>query len=51
MVDIKLPCIASLFFPGEPFSPEEMEEMLSVAVNPDTSGIIYKDYIPVMTIE
>ncbi|XP_045393150.1 dynein regulatory complex protein 8 isoform X2 [Lemur catta] len=33
---------------GEPFSQEEMEEMLSAAIDPDTNAIHYRDYITMM---
>jgi Ca2+-binding EF-hand superfamily protein len=36
---------------GEPFTQEEMEEMLSAAINPETANIVYKDFVPLMTIE
>jgi Ca2+-binding EF-hand superfamily protein len=37
-----------MFFLGEPFTQEEMEEMLSVAVNTEESTISYKDYVPLV---
>ena len=40
-----------LFLPGEPFSQEEMEEMLSAAVDPESNSIHYKDYITMMVID
>lgn len=36
---------------GEPFSQEEMEEMLSAAIDPESNSIQYKDYIPMMVID
>ncbi|XP_063299278.1 dynein regulatory complex protein 8 [Pelobates fuscus] len=36
---------------GEPFTQEEMEEMISAAVDPDKSIVLYKDYISTMVIE
>ncbi|CAH2249976.1 dynein regulatory complex 8 [Pelobates cultripes] len=36
---------------GEPFTQEEMEEMISAAVDPDKSIVLYKDYILTMVIE
>ncbi|RXM97729.1 putative palmitoyltransferase ZDHHC14 [Acipenser ruthenus] len=36
---------------GEPFTQEEMEEMLSAAVDPDKNVILYKDYVGMMTVE
>ncbi|XP_041109753.1 dynein regulatory complex protein 8 isoform X2 [Polyodon spathula] len=36
---------------GEPFTQEEMEEMLSAAVDPDKNVILYKDYVAMMTVE
>ncbi|XP_055027837.2 dynein regulatory complex protein 8 [Misgurnus anguillicaudatus] len=35
---------------GEPFSQEEIEEMLSAAVDPDKNVIFYKDFVSMMTI-
>ena len=40
-----------LFLPGEPFSQEEMEEMLSAAIDPESNSIHYKDYITMMVID
>ncbi|XP_032770733.1 dynein regulatory complex protein 8 isoform X4 [Rattus rattus] len=36
---------------GEPFSQEEMEEMLSAAIDPESNTINYRDYITVMVID
>ncbi|KAL7862578.1 hypothetical protein SRHO_G00140190 [Serrasalmus rhombeus] len=36
---------------GEPFTQEEMEEMLSAAVDPDKNLIFYKDFVSVMTVD
>ncbi|XP_067900262.1 dynein regulatory complex protein 8 isoform X1 [Heterodontus francisci] len=36
---------------GEPFTQEEMEEMLSAAMDPDKNVILYKDFAAVMTVE
>ncbi|XP_037678422.1 dynein regulatory complex protein 8 isoform X2 [Choloepus didactylus] len=36
---------------GEPFSQEEMEEMLSAAIDPESNLIHYKDYITMMVID
>lgn len=36
---------------GEPFSQEEMEEMLSAAIAPESNSIYYKDYITKMVID
>uniref|UniRef100_A0A8D0GWA9 EF-hand calcium binding domain 2 n=1 Tax=Sphenodon punctatus TaxID=8508 RepID=A0A8D0GWA9_SPHPU len=36
---------------GEPFTQEEMEEMLSAAVDPESNTIRYKDYISVMVVD
>ncbi|XP_051503018.1 dynein regulatory complex protein 8 [Myxocyprinus asiaticus] len=33
---------------GEPFTQEEMEEMLSAAVDPDKNVIFYKDFVSMM---
>jgi Ca2+-binding EF-hand superfamily protein len=38
-------------FLGEPFTQDEMEEMLSAAVNVETGSIVYKDFVPLMVIE
>merc|ERR1711860_72120 len=35
---------------GEPFTQEELEEMLSAAVDPEKGCILYKDYVSRMTI-
>jgi Ca2+-binding EF-hand superfamily protein len=36
---------------GEPFTQEEMEEMMSASVDPDQGVVFYKDYIPMMVVE
>ncbi|XP_065051477.1 dynein regulatory complex protein 8-like [Rhopilema esculentum] len=36
---------------GEPFTQEEMEEMLSAAVDPDKGIVYYKDYLSLMAID
>ncbi|XP_067844378.1 dynein regulatory complex protein 8 isoform X1 [Heptranchias perlo] len=36
---------------GEPFTQEEIEEMLSAAVDPDKNIILYKDFAAMMTVE
>ncbi|XP_035690792.1 dynein regulatory complex protein 8-like isoform X1 [Branchiostoma floridae] len=36
---------------GEPFTQEEMEEMLSAAVDPDKGVIYYKDFASMMAVE
>ncbi|XP_019382893.1 PREDICTED: EF-hand calcium-binding domain-containing protein 2 [Gavialis gangeticus] len=36
---------------GEPFTQEEMEEMLSAAIDPETNKIRYKDYISMMVVD
>ncbi|VDI39631.1 Hypothetical predicted protein [Mytilus galloprovincialis] len=36
---------------GEPFTQEEMDEMLSAAVDPDKGTVLYKDYASQMTID
>ncbi|EDL94804.1 EF-hand calcium binding domain 2 (predicted), isoform CRA_b [Rattus norvegicus] len=36
---------------GEPFSQEEMEEMLSAAIDPESNTINYRDYITMMVID
>jgi len=40
-----------LTFLGEPFTQEELEEMLSAAVDPEKGCILYKEYVSRMTIE
>lgn len=40
-----------LSLPGEPFSQEEMEEMLSAAIDPESNSVHYKDYITMMVID
>lgn len=41
----------SLFNVGEPFSQEEMNEMLTALVDQDTNHIYYKDYIGQLTVD
>lgn len=36
---------------GESFEQEEMEEMLSAALDPDKNIIQYKDYVSLMSVE
>jgi len=36
---------------GEPFTQEEMEEMLSAALNPETGLVVCKDFVPQMLVE
>ncbi|XP_013995174.1 dynein regulatory complex protein 8 isoform X1 [Salmo salar] len=36
---------------GEPFTQEEMEEMLSAAMDPDKNLIFYKDFVSMMTLD
>lgn len=36
---------------GEPFTQEEMEEMMSASVDPDQGVVLYKDYIHMMVVE
>ncbi|XP_052529383.1 dynein regulatory complex protein 8 isoform X1 [Tympanuchus pallidicinctus] len=36
---------------GEPFTEEEMEEMLSSALDPETNAVHYRDYIPMMIVD
>ncbi|XP_074660418.1 dynein regulatory complex protein 8-like [Tubulanus polymorphus] len=36
---------------GEPFTQEEMEEMLSAAVDPDQGIVLYKDFVSEMVVE
>lgn len=46
-----LTVIYFLYVVGEPFTQEEMEEMLSAALNPETAQIVYKDFVPMMLLE
>jgi len=41
----------NVLFTGEPFTQEEMEEMLSAALNPETGQIVCKDFVPLMIVE
>eukprot|EP00794_Sanderia_malayensis_P017327 gene17327-19060_t len=36
---------------GEPFTQEEMEELISAAVDPDKGVVYYKDYVSLMAVE
>ncbi|XP_012695433.1 dynein regulatory complex protein 8 [Clupea harengus] len=36
---------------GEPFTQEEMEEMLSAALDPDKNVIFYKDFVSAMAVD
>ncbi|XP_005098622.1 dynein regulatory complex protein 8 isoform X2 [Aplysia californica] len=36
---------------GEPFAQDEMEEMISAAVDPEKKTVLYKDYASVMAVE
>ncbi|XP_020903178.1 dynein regulatory complex protein 8 [Exaiptasia diaphana] len=36
---------------GEPFTQEEMEEMLSAAVDPEKGVVFYKDFVAMMVVE
>jgi Ca2+-binding EF-hand superfamily protein len=36
---------------GEPFTQEEMEEMLSAAVDPEKGVIFYKDFVAMMVVD
>ncbi|KAI2654177.1 Dynein regulatory complex protein 8 [Labeo rohita] len=36
---------------GEPFTQEEMDEMLSAAVDPDKNVILYRDFVSMMTFD
>ena len=38
-------------FLGEPFQQEELEEMLSAAVDPEKGTILYKEYVSRMAVE
>lgn len=39
------------YFSGEPFQQEELEEMLSAAVDPEKGTILYKEYVSRMAVE
>ncbi|KAK6181109.1 hypothetical protein SNE40_009040 [Patella caerulea] len=36
---------------GEPFTQDELEEMLSSAIDPDKGTILYKDYVSELTVD
>ncbi|XP_049686828.1 dynein regulatory complex protein 8 [Accipiter gentilis] len=36
---------------GEPFTQEEMEDMLSTALDPETNSVHYRDYISMMIVD
>lgn len=36
---------------GETFTQEEMEEMLSAAIDPERKNLLYKDYVNLMAVE
>ncbi|PAA55975.1 hypothetical protein BOX15_Mlig012786g1 [Macrostomum lignano] len=36
---------------GEPFSTEELEEMLSAAIDPEKGTVIYKEYVPLLVVD
>lgn len=36
---------------GEPFSQEEMEEMLSAAIDPESNSLNYREYVAMMVID
>ena len=44
-------CMFAYFVPGEPFTPEELEEMMSQALDPEKGYIPYKDYASLMAAE
>lgn len=39
------------YFIGEPFQQEELEEMLSAAVDPEKGSILYKEYVSRLAVE
>ena len=45
------PASSFMFTTGEPFTQEEMEEMLSAAVDPDKGIIFYKDFVSMMVVD
>lgn len=49
--EVLSPIISCLFLTGEPFTQEEMEEMLSAAVDPDKGIVFYKDFVSMMVVE
>ncbi|KAJ8308857.1 hypothetical protein KUTeg_013731 [Tegillarca granosa] len=49
--DLLLKAMQVLDTDGEPFTTEELEEMLSAAVDPDKGTILYKEYVSRMTVE
>ena len=36
------------FFTGEPFSADELEELLTAAVDPDKGVVLYRDFVTLM---
>uniref|UniRef100_A0A8D0FXL6 EF-hand calcium binding domain 2 n=1 Tax=Strix occidentalis caurina TaxID=311401 RepID=A0A8D0FXL6_STROC len=46
---IKTKCLFCLS--GEPFTEEEMEDMLSTALDPETNTVRYRDYISMMIVD
>lgn len=46
-----LNCAVSVWNPGEPFSQEEMNEMLTAVADQDNNHIYYKDFIGQLTID
>lgn len=36
---------------GEPFTQEEMEDMLSTALDPETNTVRYRDYISMLIVD
>ena len=51
ILSVSITVFALTYFSGEPFSQEELEEMLSAAVDPDKNSILYKDYVSLMSVE
>lgn len=39
-----------MMFLGEPFTEEEIDELMSVALD-DKENIVYKEFIPLLTVE
>lgn len=47
----RLYCLYIVCSAGEPFTQEEMEEMISAAVDPDKNIVPYKDYVSMMVVD
>lgn len=50
-INVQFSFVSQLNNTGEPFTQEEMDEMLSAAVDPDKNVILYKDFVSMMTFD